>query len=281
VRIDGVVNQDWEDLAAFVHEGQPHLLVADVGDNEGRRPSVSVIAVPEPDLDLDGKPVAAAVAPAWVVRFRYPDGPRDAESVAVDSAAGQILVLSKRDAVARLYAVPLRPENREAVHTATFLGEARGLPRPADRSLPARIAAQPTGMDLTPDGQALVVLTYGDAFLFARREGDTSWADALAREPTRIALPPAAFGILPQREGIAVSMDGRSVTIISEGRPAQVMRIPLTQPTPAVAPGRSPPCAASGRSSRPCGSRRTGAWPWGRGGADPPCRTRRRSSRSP
>ncbi len=236
VRVEGAENVDWEDLAAFEHEGRPFLLIGDVGDNQARRREVSLIAAPEPGWMEDGRP-EPKVRPAWTVRFRYPDGPRDAESVAVDGERGQVLILSKRDRVPRLYAVPLRPEDPDRLHTATFLGESRGLPRPAGLNLAARIAAQPTAMDFTPDGQSLVVLTYGDAFRFQWREGDRSWADPLAREPERIPLPSPALGILPQREGLAVDAEGRTVFVISEGTPAQMLRVPLpSDPDPSSEP---------------------------------------------
>jgi hypothetical protein len=35
VSVNGARNRDWEDLAAFTHDGNPHLLIADTGDNGG------------------------------------------------------------------------------------------------------------------------------------------------------------------------------------------------------------------------------------------------------
>ena len=73
--------------------------------------------------------------------------------------------------------------------------------------------------------------------------------------------------------------------VLAEARPEKFAVVVLAEPVHvedarrigAVRGG----CGASGRSSRPCCSRRTGAWPSGRGGPGRRRRRRRRSSRSP
>ena len=51
--LDDAKNRDWEDIASFELDGQPWLLVADIGDNDSKRKKVSFYVVAEPDLAED------------------------------------------------------------------------------------------------------------------------------------------------------------------------------------------------------------------------------------
>ncbi|MEO5566484.1 MAG: hypothetical protein ABIR05_07490, partial [Luteimonas sp.] len=48
LRIVGVDNTDWEDIAAFELDGQHYLLVADTGDNGGLRKTLQLHVIAEP-----------------------------------------------------------------------------------------------------------------------------------------------------------------------------------------------------------------------------------------
>lgn len=212
IRLTGARNVDWEDLDSFVSNGVPYILVADTGDNRARHAFSTIYIVPEPDV-RSGR-VTGTLAPAWSIRFKFPDGPRDCEAVAADPQSGKILLISKRTWPPVLYEIPLaRPKSNEVI-TATRLGPVN-LPKPGFFSLP--FAGQTTGLSLSPDGRLAAVLTYTRVFLFPRAGGE-SWAAAFARKP--IAL--ARHG-LEQAEGIAFSRDGRRIHVVSEGRDAPVV----------------------------------------------------------
>src|SRR6185369_7794667 len=90
LRIGGEKNTDWEDIAAFDLDGHTWLLVADTGDNDNKRNDGALLIVAEPD-PADLRPDRELMATvAWRVPVRYPDGPRDCESVAVDAREGKI-----------------------------------------------------------------------------------------------------------------------------------------------------------------------------------------------
>jgi hypothetical protein len=214
LRLAGVDNVDWEDIASFTLEGRAWLCVADGGDKHSRRPFVTLHFVAEPD------PAALAAAGQWVVRpdfsinLSYEDGPRDCESVAIDPRERAVYLLSKREPVPRLYRLPLELPTRD-VATARFVGEVPHFPQPTQlqRALPmptGAYRANPCAMDFTADGSAAVVLTYGDLLLFPRRVGE-SWATAFARPP--VALAPHGF---PQAEAVCFGADGRSIFVASE-----------------------------------------------------------------
>lgn len=213
VAVHGAGAVDWEDLAGFTAaDGTPMLLIADVGDNQAVRRSVTLYALPEPG------PEAVSVDVAWSLRFRYPDGPRDAEAVAVTPArpghASEVLILSKRDRPPRLYRLPLAASADEAI-VAEFLTELRSLPAGAG------IPDQPTAMDLSMDGRSLLVLTYQRVFLW-RRIGDEPWAEAMARAPEQLDRP-----ALRQAEAITLLADGRRYAVSSEQRPAPLWVLSL------------------------------------------------------
>jgi len=218
VEVEGVANTDWEDLAGFTLDGTAYLLVADIGDNGGLRHTLQLHAVPEPTRLQDG----ARVRPTWSVAFRWPDGARDAEAIAVDAAAGQVLLVTKRRYPPELYAVPLRPGTHD-VQDATLLGHLAGVPRATEAEREgdperARLRGQVTAADLSPDGRMLAVMTYDDVLLYPR--GDGTWADAVGRAPAIHAL-----ALLPQAEAIAWAHDGQVLHATGEFRPAPLLRL--------------------------------------------------------
>ncbi|MDQ3588012.1 MAG: hypothetical protein M3375_06665, partial [Actinomycetota bacterium] len=93
VVVAGAQNVDWEDIALGPGpSGQDALFVADIGDNENERPSVSVYRVAEPDLSR-GAPRSSA--PAERLVLRYPDRPHDAEALLVDPSTGELVMVTK------------------------------------------------------------------------------------------------------------------------------------------------------------------------------------------
>jgi hypothetical protein len=91
---------------------QHYLLLADTGDNGGQRRDFILHVFEEPTSLRDG-----TLKPAWSIRARWADGPRDCEAVAVDAAAGKVLLVSKKRKPPELFTLPLadpRGEWREA-----------------------------------------------------------------------------------------------------------------------------------------------------------------------
>jgi hypothetical protein len=214
--VAGVANTDWEDLAAFDLEGRHYLLIADTGDNGGLRKTLQLHVIEEPGALADG-----TVRPAWSIAFRWPDGPRDCEAVAVDAERGEILLVSKRRQPPELWSLPLRPRDRSLL-VARRLGHLAGVPQPDAEALredarAARIRNQVTAADLSPDGRTLAVLTYHDVLLY-RRHGRASWAATLGELPEIHALP-----WLPQAEALAWSRSGRALYATGEHSPAPLL----------------------------------------------------------
>jgi len=217
VTIRDASNRDWEDLASFTLDGTPYLLVADIGDNDSERKDVRIYVVEEPEAG-DNK-----VDYAWRIEFSYPEGPRDAEAVAVDTDNRRVLVLTKRDLPPLLYSLPLQPESDKR-QTATRLGVIGSLPQPSHSDVEFAPKTddwywQPTGMDISAAGSEAVILTYGGVFLFPRAEGE-DWLQALQRQPRVLSRT-------RNRHAEAVTFDpaGRTVYITIEQRNAPLYRL--------------------------------------------------------
>jgi hypothetical protein len=222
IKLEDARNRDWEDIASFTLDGKPWLLVADIGDNDGKRKKASFYVVAEPDLAEDDK---VREEPAWRVEFRYPDGPRDAEAVAVDTVNERVLILTKRDLPPVLYEVPLRPATEDTV-TAARLGQIDSLPIPSRQDVDQAIFTkdwhwQPTGMDLSPDGRLAVILTYRAVYVF-RVEPDAALYDTLSGQAYAFGL-----GNFRGAESVAFSADSASIFVTIERRHAPLLRIDL------------------------------------------------------
>ena len=215
LRIDKVENRDWEDIATFMSDGVSYLVVAEIGDNDARHEASRLYVIEEPAIELEDDRKIREPADR-VIEFEYPDGPRDAESLAVDATEGRAYVLSKRDLPPRLYSVPLdaAPGDRQ---TARLHGPVHSLPDPPRRDIElAGITKlwywQPTAMDFSRDGRHAVILTYEAIYLY-RRNDDQTWYQALNTEPFGLSI-----SRIPEAEAVAFAADGLSLFLTVEAK---------------------------------------------------------------
>lgn len=210
---------DWEDMASFTRDGQPYLLFADIGDNNAVRPNLTLYVVAEPDLAALPKPFALTVTPVQVISASYPDGPRDAEGLAVNGEANLFYLLSKRDAQPALYSGSLGIAPLGAV-VMSRLG-AINIPRAAAGAPNADSFNFTTAMDFNPALDAALVLTYTDAYRYPRRASE-SWFEAFSRAPERIVVPQYS-----QSEALTFASNGARLFMTSENAPFPLAEVPL------------------------------------------------------
>ncbi|MFW6159270.1 MAG: hypothetical protein ACOC8E_07935, partial [Planctomycetota bacterium] len=202
--IAGARVRDCEDLCSFVIGKTPFLLLADVGDNNATRKLCTLYIVEEPVIP-EVTPARGKLKLHRTIRFRYPDGARDCESVAVDPTSGLVLLADKpRGLRCRVYALALK--DKQQVLQA--------------RRIAALTFVVPTGMDVSPDGRRCVLSTYGPACEFSRPAGQ-NWAAAFRRKPRQIDMPRRRQG-----EAVAYGPDGKTLYVTSEGAPCPVWEIP-------------------------------------------------------
>lgn len=215
-------NKDWEDLASFHLDGVPYLMIADIGDNDARHKTRTLYFVEEPKAAKKKKEKLA-----WRVDFKYPNGPRDAEAVAVDIENRRALVLSKRDIPPALYEVPLKSDDDEKV-SAKWLGTIRSLPAPSRQDVEFAPKTkdwhwQPVGMDISGDNLAAVILTYRAVYYYTR-QADQAWFDALNTKPRRVSL-----GNFRNAEAIAFGDNGRRVIVTGEHKHSPILLIDFNE----------------------------------------------------
>lgn len=223
-RVVQTENRDWEDLASFYFKGQPYLIIADVGDNRAKRDFCSLYIVKEPSLAVTSGRTIKSIQVKRQIKFRYSDGPRDCEAVAVDTRQNQILLLTKRTDPPILYELALMDDSPEEIYTARPVSEVTTItpPHQADfKDWYGKYRSQPTAMDLTQEGEALVVLTYQDAYYFIRAF-DQKWPEALKKDPLKITLPKPGSGVLKQREALAIDDRSGDLYVTTEGTPAPI-----------------------------------------------------------
>jgi hypothetical protein len=191
VRLENAENVDWEDLALARCGGASCLYIGDIGDNQARRSSIQIYRIVEPDLD------ATAVA-AERFEFRYPDGPRDAESLFVLPGERIFVVTRGRGSDVAVY-TPTSPLTAGMVHD---LHRVRTLSTGA-----VPLPDQVTGADATADGRWTLLRTYTELLVYE--------TDALLGqgEPRRFGI--ASLGEV-QGEAVAVGEDG-VIVLTSEG----------------------------------------------------------------
>ena len=206
VAVSGAEAVDWEDVAVGPGPGGGDALyLADTGDNDARRADVVVYRVPEPQL---GAAPPAANAPATRLALRYPDGPRDAEALLVDPATGALVVVSKSFGGESGVYVAARP-SASAVAV---------LRRRARLSLGAGEAV--TAGDVSADGRTIALRSYGRAYVWRRRAGETI-AQALRRRP---CSPRADLFAEGQGEALALSARGGAFYTVPEGPDPAIRR---------------------------------------------------------
>ncbi len=206
VTVKASKSSDWEDMASFKLDGKAHLLVADVGNNLLKRDVVQLYLLPEPaDILSSEVPLKISVKPTRTIHFRYEDGPKNCESVAVDVTGGRILLVSKENTTCSVYELPLRADGKEEVLTAKRIA-----------TLPVSTA---TGMSMSADGSRVMIVNYLVGHEFMRASGET-WASAFGRRPVMVALP-----LRKQGEAVCYGADGRTLYLSSEGASQPIWEI--------------------------------------------------------
>lgn len=206
VRVSGFTPLDIEDLALGRCGSGQCLILADTGDNARRRDSVQFaqIAVRE---DFD-----AQVSPLRIITARYPDGPQDAEAVAL-LPSGDLLVVTKSrvgfPGPAQLFRLREAQLGAGGVPVFERMGE---LPVPDLTGHGLNLRRVVTAMDASADGRRLLLLTYDSAIEVVLDAGGglpEEWQEG--RTHTSFAIAP-----LVQAEAVAWERDGRSVLYSTE-----------------------------------------------------------------
>ncbi|WP_258573668.1 hypothetical protein [Actinomadura parmotrematis] len=205
--LGGATARDWEAMAVGEDErGRPAIYVADIGDNLGGAwPYVTVYRIPEPAT------LSSRTIQATAFRFKYADGPRNAETMMVNPVTNRLYIVSKLFGGA-IYEAP-----------ATLRTSGFNKLRKVGDDVPS-IA---TDGAFAPDGRSFVVRGYFGARVYAMG------ADGKPGKSLHSVSLPAQ----EQGESITYTAGGRSVLVGSEGSDQPVYEVPLpaeAMPSPPV-----------------------------------------------
>jgi len=209
--LDGAPNTDWEDIAVGPGpDGASQLFIGDIGDNPVRtggtpRAEIQVLRLPEPRLAAGDAFAERTLAAVDVLRFTYPEGVHEAETLLVHPQTGDLFIVTRSTTGdSRVYRAPASTP----VDTPTVLEEV------------ARVAFDPSGQgalatagDISPSGDRVLLRTYTTVYLWPVAAGAPLEA-AFEREPR--VFP---WAIEPQGEALTFTADGRAWLAAGEQSP--------------------------------------------------------------
>ena len=115
--VTGASNRDWTDMTigAGPNPSTVYLYLADIGDSKASHATSTIYRVPEPQTPLDSNVLSGTTAAADKIIFKYPDGPRDAETILIDPATKDLYIVDK-GTTANVYFLPY-PQSTDTVIT--------------------------------------------------------------------------------------------------------------------------------------------------------------------
>ena len=188
-------NRDWEDIAIGAwSDSTTVLFIGDTGDNQKKHKLNYIYCLVEPDTTEANE--TEALAPVDTLRFRYADGPRDAEALLFDPLTRNLYIVTKTEHEVRVY---------EITH-----------PYPADTASLQPLLKLPirhiTAGDISRDGTEILIKSYHAVYYWKRQPGQ-SVLEAIKAEP--IELP---YEREPMGESVAWAPDGSGYYTLSETR---------------------------------------------------------------
>lgn len=199
---------DWEDMAIGPGPtpGVDYLYVGDIGDNLNFRSTVRVYRVPEPVVDQNQSPTTTTLTGVQSITLAYPAGPRDAETLMVDTNGDLYIVTKRVTAVGQVYRAAF-PQATSGTITMELVGQ---IPWGSTNG-----SNGATGGDIAADGSAVIVRRgthiNPSATLWKRPPG-TPLADVFLQPGCNYALAAE-----PQGEAICFMPDSMSFLTLSEG----------------------------------------------------------------
>lgn len=155
--LEGVRLIDAEDIAWFVMDGEPYVLLADVGNNLRNRDTLSLHIFKEPVFDATISKAKISASAITTLKFKYPDRTRDAEAVFVDPVDHRVYVISKRDFRSQVFSSPLSLDDN-VLHVLK-----------PEMELPFNFV---TAADISRDGKHILIKNLVQVFYWKRENGE-------------------------------------------------------------------------------------------------------------
>lgn len=219
-KLPNAQNFDWEDIATTKdNDGKCYLYIGEIGDNSRKRESYAIYKIREPDVTSgdasSSKSDPRTTEAPETLRFTYPDGGHNAETLMVHPTSGDIYIVTKRvsgpSAVYKLKG----DFRRDAATTAEKI---------ADISFPAIPNGFVTGGDISFDGTRVAICDYSAVYELVLPTISAKF-DAIWSSPIEtIDVGSRAVG-----EAISYTADGNSLILTSEGKNKPILVVSRKQ----------------------------------------------------
>ncbi|SFC42689.1 hypothetical protein [Pseudoalteromonas denitrificans] len=197
--LEGIKARDWEDMSIGVgpKSGINYLYVADIGDNRAQYDEKVIYRFPEPDVSNITTPKVHTISKKQIdiIRFQYPDGKRDAETLMVDPQTKDLIIISKREKKVHMYIAPY-PQSLDKINILKKVGVLDFQ----------KIVAG----DISPNGNEIILKDYNNIYYWKKTANESIEA-LLKSKPKRLPYIPE-----PQGEAIAWALDGNGFYTLSE-----------------------------------------------------------------
>lgn len=215
-KVTGAKAFDWEDIAQIKDaSGECVLYIGDIGNNTRSRGDFTIYRVREPQVSPVNKssskknPLLTDAAEA--IKFEYPGARRDAETLMVHPATGDVYILSKSlSGAAAVY----------KLKSGFDSSKTNKLEKLADFTVPAIPNGFLTGGDISPDGKRVIICDYFNAYELVLPDAAKNFDDIWKRTPLTVELGPREQG-----EAVAYSADGKSVFANSENKKSPLIEV--------------------------------------------------------
>lgn len=192
--LEGVSVVDCEDIDRVKIGDTYFLVLADIGNNAGKRTWTCLYVFPEPQADDPGLIPKKSIR---AIFLKFPGQQRlDAESIMIDPIDNMLYVISKREFRSTVYSAEVFTNVKQQYFTLNRIAE-----------LPFTFA---TASAIDQTGTQLLVKNITHIFYWQRNRSE-SWKQVLQRKPA--ILP---YQVEPQGEAIAFDSNGTGFYTISE-----------------------------------------------------------------
>lgn len=191
-RVSGALVTDWEDISS---DGEGHLFIGDIGNNDSRRGELAVCQIDEPRL---GRPTDGFVTVTRTWRLRFPKKPFDCESLFIWESSGYVVSKVFDDKKAEMYRFSLT--NNAPFQVLQPVAE-------------LKIDSPVTGATISPDGRLLAVVAKNGAYV-CRIKGNPAHAEKAKFHHTKFKEHVEACTFVP--EGLLTTAESRQIYLFTD-----------------------------------------------------------------
>jgi hypothetical protein len=193
---------DCEDIAVGPGpvKGKSYVYMGDIGDNSSMRKYITVYRMEEQRSWIGTDSVVRANAVP--LHFRYPDGPRDAETLMIDPVEKLIYIVSKRTDSVTVYTSPLVFKPNDTITLTKRCKLYFNGFRPFKWI---------TAGAISRDGQQVLLKDYVKVYYWKRNDNEPIWK-TMQRKPGELPYQQEKQG-----EAIGFTLDGKGYYTTSEG----------------------------------------------------------------